>query len=89
MGRRYPDIEARTLATWASRTPRQRVAGRLFQARMWREYAQAWDGRPTTIGRGVGREWVEKILCRSKAQCIKAARVNLYLARRAQRLVQP
>lgn len=38
------------------KTERWTVAGRLFQARMWREYAQAWDGKPTTSG--VGREWV-------------------------------
>lgn len=30
------------------------------QARMWREYAQAWDEKVTSSG--VGREWVKKVL---------------------------
>ncbi len=45
---------------------------RLFQARMWREYAMAWDGRTTMTG--VGREWVEKILHVSRAECLQRAR---------------
>ena len=48
---------------------------RLFQARMWREYAMAWDGRITTCG--VGREWVEKILQVSRAECLQRARAAL------------
>ena len=48
---------------------------RLFQARMWREYAMAWDGRITTCG--VGREWVEKILQVSRAECLQRARAPL------------
>jgi hypothetical protein len=70
------------------------VAGRLAQARMWRQYAGAWDDIP--IDRGfVGwphghrvilrRTWVEKILQISKADCIRRARVNHYLARRLRR----
>lgn len=47
----------------------------LFQARMWREYAQAWDGKRTTSG--VGREWVEKVLQVSRAECIRRAREAL------------
>lgn len=63
--------------------PRLTVHGRLFQARIWREYARAWDGHPTTTG--VGREWVEKILKVSREECLRRARLNLYLARRARR----
>ncbi len=59
------------------------VVGRLFQARMWREYAQAWDGKPTSSG--VGREWVEKILRIPRAECLRRARANVYLARRMNR----
>jgi hypothetical protein len=59
------------------------VHGRLFQARMWREYAMAWDGRPTRTG--VGRDWMEKISRTSRHECIRRARVNLYLARRLNR----
>ena len=61
--------------------------GRLFQARMWREYAMAWDGKQTTSG--VGRDWVEKILQVSRAECIRRSRVNAYLARRMNRRGHP
>lgn len=47
----------------------------LFQARMWREYAMAWDGRKTMTG--VGREWVEKILRVPRAECLRRARAAL------------
>lgn len=57
------------------------VAGRLFQARMWREYAMAWDGRPTSTT-GVGREWVAGILRVSRSECLRRSRVNVLLARR-------
>lgn len=63
--------------------PIRTVAGRLFQAKMWREYAQAWDGRPT--GTGVGRAWVEGILRVSRAECIRRSRINAYLAHRLNR----
>lgn len=66
---------------------RLNVTGRLFQARIWREYAMAWDGKRTTTG--VGREWVEKILRLSRAECLRRARVNVYLARRLNRAVKP
>jgi hypothetical protein len=59
------------------------VHGRLFQVKMWRQYAMAWDGRPTQTG--VGREWMEKISRTSREECIRRARVNLYLARRLNR----
>jgi hypothetical protein len=47
----------------------------LFQARIWREYAQAWDGKITSSG--VGREWVEKVLRIPRAECIRRAREAL------------
>lgn len=47
----------------------------LFQARMWREYAQAWDGKFTSTG--VGREWVEKVLRIPRADCMRRAREAL------------
>lgn len=62
---------------------RMSIAGRLFQARMWREYAMAWDGRRTATG--VGRHWVEQILQLSRAECLRRARINVYLARRLNR----
>jgi len=42
---------------------------------MWREYAMAWDGRKTMTG--VGREWVEKVLRVSRADCLQNARKAL------------
>lgn len=42
-----------------------------FQAKMWREYAMAWDGRPTSTG--IGRSWVEHVLRTSRAECIRLA----------------
>jgi hypothetical protein len=67
------------------RTPRCRLSaiGRLYQARMWREYAQAWDGKITSSG--ADRPWVEKILRIQRAECLRRARVNVYLARRLNR----
>jgi hypothetical protein len=47
----------------------------MFQARMWREYAMAWDGRKTITG--VGREWVERILQVPRAECLRRAREAL------------
>jgi len=58
-------------------------AGRLFQAAMWREYALTWHGRKTRTG--VDREWCERIGRFSYADCLRRARVNLYLARRLRR----
>ncbi len=60
------------------------AAGRLFQARMWREYAMAHDGRITR--NGIGKEWVKQILRISRAECLRRARVNIYLAKRANRM---
>jgi len=48
---------------------------RLFQARVWREYAMAWDGRKTMTG--VGREWVEKVLRVPRSECLQRARAAL------------
>lgn len=53
------------------------LAWRLFQARMWREYVMAWDGR-----RGPERQaWVETILGISRAECLRRAWTNARLAR--------
>ena len=70
------------------------IAGRVYQARMWRHYAGAWDGIPIDHG-FVGyphghrvildRPWVEKILRVSKADCIRRSRANFYLAKRIKR----
>ena len=60
--------------------------GRLFQARVWREYAMAWDGRRTSSG--VGRPWVEHILRVPRSECLRRARINVYLARRLNRSAQ-
>ena len=48
---------------------------RMFQARVWREYAMAWDGRKTMTG--VGREWVVKVLRVPRAECLQRARAAL------------
>lgn len=60
--------------------PRDRlhnVWGRLFQAAMWRKYAAEWDGPDTS--------WVANVLQKSKAECIRRSRANVYLARRLNR----
>lgn len=57
--------------------------GWLFQARLWREYAQAWDGRLTTSG--VGRYWVEQILKVPRDECIARARNAVVHAARINR----
>lgn len=44
----------------------------LFQARMWREYAQTYDGRKASCG--AGEEWVRKVLRMSRRQCLARAR---------------
>ena len=58
-----------------ARHPTQAELHRLFQARMWREYAMAWDGRKTMSG--VGRNWVEHILRVPRAECLQRARAAL------------
>jgi hypothetical protein len=74
--------------------PKLSLEGRLFQARMWREYASTYGGR--RLDRGfvgypnghrviIDREWVEKVLGKSREELIRLARVNLYLARRLNR----
>lgn len=60
------------------------VAGRLFQARMWREYAMAIKfDRPTM--NGVGRRWCLEIGRMTYEGCVRRSRVNIYLARRINR----
>lgn len=56
---------------------------RLFQAGMWRCYAADWNLPDWNHRRG----WVEKVLRRNRAECVRRARVNLYLARRLRRVV--
>ncbi len=58
-----------------ARHPTPAELHRLFQARMWREYAMAWDGRKTMTG--VGRAWVENILRVPRAECLRRARAAL------------
>lgn len=57
---------------------------RLFQARMWRAYTMDWDLPEWHIRRG----WVEKVLQHTRADCLRRARVNLYLATRLRRIDQ-
>lgn len=57
-------------------------AARLFQARMWRAYAMEWDLPPSNLR----RRWVESILRNSRTDCLRRARINLYLARRLRRV---
>lgn len=57
---------------------------RLFQARMWREYAMTWKGFRTRTG--VDQRWCEQIGHMTYAGCLRRARVNLYLAKRLRRI---
>ena len=61
------------------------VCGRLFQVGMWREYALTWHGRRTRTG--IDQRWCEQIGRWTYAECLRRARVNLYLARRLRRAV--
>jgi hypothetical protein len=56
-------------------------AARLFQARMWHRYAMDWDMPADNLR----RRWVEHIGRTSREECLRRARVNLYLASRARR----
>lgn len=58
-------------------------ANRLYQARMWRDYAMTWHGRYTTTG--VDRKWCERIGGWTYDECLRRARINVYLARRLRR----
>jgi hypothetical protein len=60
------------------------IHGRLFQARMWREYAMAIRYDRATRS-GLGRRWCLEIGHMTYADCIRRAHVNLYLARRLNR----
>lgn len=51
------------------------AAIRLFRARLWRDYAAAWE-RPNR-GRRVGREWMASMGMPNKAECIRRAREAL------------
>lgn len=56
---------------------------RLFQAGMWRDYAMTWHGKRTRTG--VDQKWCERIGGWTYAECLRRARINLYLARRISR----
>jgi hypothetical protein len=60
-------------------TDRMSIAGRLFQARMWRLYAMIWDLPVVSLE----RQWVP--LQYSRAECLRRAHINIYLAKRAGR----
>lgn len=60
------------------------VHARLFQAHMWREYAVAIRYDRATRS-GVGRRWCLEIGRWSYGECVRRARVNLYLAHRLNR----
>lgn len=53
-------------------------AGRLFQAKMWRDYAAMW----VLPYWHMNRRWVEGVLRKGRDECVRRAKVNLYLARR-------
>jgi len=55
------------------------VHGRLFQAAMWRDYAMQWDN-------SFSRSWVREILQVSRDECLRRARINVYLAKRLNRV---
>jgi hypothetical protein len=59
--------------------------GRLFQAGMWREYAMTWHGRRTRTG--IDQKWCEQVGRLTYAECLRRARINLYLARRISRTI--
>ena len=59
------------------------VHGRLFQARMWREYARCFDGHRTA--NGIDRRWLETVGHVTREYCLRRARVNVLLARRLNR----
>ncbi len=59
------------------------VTHALFQARMWREYAMTFDGKPTRLG--IDRRWCETVGRWDRAYCMKRAWIA---ARAAQRINQ-
>jgi hypothetical protein len=88
------EVTELVLAQRGKPRPKLSLHGRLFQARMWREYASTYDGRK--LNRGfvgwpeghrvvIDRAWVEGVLRMSREELIRRARVNLYLAKRIRR----
>lgn len=63
------------------------AAGRLFQARIWREYAMATRHDIQTTS-GVGRRWVLDVLRCKEHECLRRSRLNVYLARRINRTTE-
>lgn len=57
--------------------------GRMFQARSWLAYAMTWHGQKTSSG--VDQRWCEQIGRMTYQDCLRRARVALYLAKRARR----
>ena len=60
--------------------------GHLFQARMWRQYAMAWDrDEPLAEPRGIriGRRWMELVMRVPRSECLRRARLHVQLAREA------
>lgn len=57
--------------------------GRMFQARMWREYARCFYGHRTA--NGIDRKWLETVGHVTLEYCLRRARLNVYLARRLNR----
>jgi hypothetical protein len=66
------------------------VEHRLFQAAMWRDNAMTikYD-RGSQRGTGVGKRWLIEIGRNTYEECVRRARVNLYLARRLNRRHSP
>lgn len=63
-----------------SSRPKMSVSGRLFQARMWREYAMTFDGRKAPGG--IDAAWVTSCLKMTREECIRRSRINQRLAHR-------
>lgn len=64
------------------------IDGRLFQAAMWRRYAMMWDGqKPPGVNYPAwfGLVYLETVLKISRGECLRRARINIYLARRLNR----
>jgi hypothetical protein len=59
--------------------------GRLFQANMWRNYALTIKYDRPCRRFQVGRRWLLEIGRHTYEECIRRAKVNLYLAKRSRR----
>jgi hypothetical protein len=100
MGKPY-ELSALDVTEWLLRQPPPITRGiivnmpaggmsfhaRMFQARMWREYAMTWHGRRTPSG--IDQRWCEQIGRMTYYGCLRRARINIYLARRLRRVSEP